>query len=193
MTLQRLCAGEDIIDEALRYFRANVLFRKYDVKGAFCGLCFLSSKAASRHHLLLPHCNSARYIHVRWSVAHSSYPDMRLPLCCSLPGPSDKLLIYLTLYINSCLRKLENCPTQAAGQKARPCRCGEVATFRIPDSSCADPSPGRSSVTWHSTDKMDSRLLRAVPAHRLSSSLRFKTLRCLATAAFRSGGSSRRR
>ena len=27
-------AGEDIIDEAIAYFRANVLFRKYDVKGA---------------------------------------------------------------------------------------------------------------------------------------------------------------
>ena len=26
-------AGRDIIDEAIEYFRANVLFRKYDVKG----------------------------------------------------------------------------------------------------------------------------------------------------------------
>jgi hypothetical protein len=26
-------AGRDIIDEALEYFRANVLYRKYDVKG----------------------------------------------------------------------------------------------------------------------------------------------------------------
>lgn len=33
-----LFAGEDIIDEALRYFRANVLFRKYDVKGTACAL-----------------------------------------------------------------------------------------------------------------------------------------------------------
>ena len=27
-------AEEDVIDEAIKYFRANVLFRKYDVKGA---------------------------------------------------------------------------------------------------------------------------------------------------------------
>jgi hypothetical protein len=35
------------------------------------------------------------------------------------PGSSDKLLIYLTLYISACLRKLESAPTLAAGQKAR--------------------------------------------------------------------------
>lgn len=61
----RKAEGEDVVDEALRYFRANVLFRKYDVQ-----------------------------------------------------GPSDKLLIYLTLYINSCVRKLESCPSPAAAQKA---------------------------------------------------------------------------
>ena len=33
-------------------------------------------------------------------------------------GSSDKLLIYLTLYISACLRKLESAPTLAAGQKA---------------------------------------------------------------------------
>jgi hypothetical protein len=32
-------AGRDIIDEALEYFRANVLFRKYDVKGARSAHC----------------------------------------------------------------------------------------------------------------------------------------------------------
>jgi hypothetical protein len=35
------------------------------------------------------------------------------------PGSSDKLLIYLTLYISACLRKLEAAPSLAAGQKAR--------------------------------------------------------------------------
>jgi hypothetical protein len=27
-------AGEDVVDEALTYFRANVLYRKFDVQGA---------------------------------------------------------------------------------------------------------------------------------------------------------------
>ena len=35
------------------------------------------------------------------------------------PGSSDKTLIYLTLYISACLRKLEGAPTPEAGQKAR--------------------------------------------------------------------------
>ena len=73
------------MDEAIAYFRANVLFRKYDVKGA-------SGPA-----------------HARVTRA--------LTLLCTA-GSSDKLLIYLTLYISSCLRKLESCPSLAAGQKA---------------------------------------------------------------------------
>ncbi len=75
-----------MIDEAINYFRANVLFRKYDVKGA-CGVC--APALPTRAHLL------------------------------SHAGASDKLLIYLTLYISACLRKLEGANNPAAGQKAR--------------------------------------------------------------------------
>lgn len=55
----------DIIDEAITFFRANVFFRKFEVKGA-----------------------------------------------------ADKLLIYLTLYINMALKRIENCRTEAEGTKA---------------------------------------------------------------------------
>lgn len=55
----------DIIDEAINYFRANVLFRKFEVKSA-----------------------------------------------------ADKLLIYLTLYINMALKRMEGCKTEADGIKA---------------------------------------------------------------------------
>lgn len=55
----------DIIDEAINFFRANVLFRKFDVK-----------------------------------------------------GPADKLLVYLTLYINMALKRIEACKTEADGVKA---------------------------------------------------------------------------
>jgi actin related protein 2/3 complex subunit 3 len=58
-------ASIDIIDEAINYFRANVLFRKFEVKSS-----------------------------------------------------SDKLLIYLTLYINMCLKRIEGCRTEADGIKA---------------------------------------------------------------------------
>jgi actin related protein 2/3 complex subunit 3 len=57
--------SSDIIDEAINFFRANVLFRKFEVKGA-----------------------------------------------------ADKLLIYLTLYINMALKRIEACKTEADGVKA---------------------------------------------------------------------------
>jgi actin related protein 2/3 complex subunit 3 len=38
---------------------------------------------------------------------------------CALPGSSDRTLIYLTLYINACLRKLESVSNLAAAQKVR--------------------------------------------------------------------------
>lgn len=46
--------GEDIIDESLAYFKPNIFFREYEIK-----------------------------------------------------GPADRTLIYLTLYISECLRKLQ--------------------------------------------------------------------------------------
>ncbi|PPR86368.1 hypothetical protein GOBAR_AA34320 [Gossypium barbadense] len=55
----------DIVDEAITFFRCNVFFRNFDIK-----------------------------------------------------GPADKLLIYLTFYINLSLRKLEGCRTLAEGSKA---------------------------------------------------------------------------
>ena len=55
----------DIIDEAITFFRANVLFRKFEVRGS-----------------------------------------------------EDKLLVYLTLYINMALKRIEACKTEADGVKA---------------------------------------------------------------------------
>lgn len=55
----------DIIDEALTFFRANVFFRKFDVK-----------------------------------------------------SPADKLLVYLTFYINMVLKRIESCRTEAEGTKS---------------------------------------------------------------------------
>ncbi|EYC35165.1 hypothetical protein Y032_1127g3649 [Ancylostoma ceylanicum] len=54
----------DIIDEALMYFKPNIFFREFEIK-----------------------------------------------------GPSDRTLIYLTLYITECLRKLQRSPNKISGQK----------------------------------------------------------------------------
>ena len=55
---------KDIIDEALYFFKANVFFKSYEVK-----------------------------------------------------GPSDRVLIYLTLYISECLKKLQRCRSRDDGRK----------------------------------------------------------------------------
>ncbi|CAI5494281.1 unnamed protein product [Closterium sp. Naga37s-1] len=52
----------DIVDEAITLFRANVLFRRFDIR-----------------------------------------------------GPADKLLVYLTLYINMALKRIDSCPSEAEG------------------------------------------------------------------------------
>lgn len=54
----------DIIDEALYYFKANVFFRTYEIR-----------------------------------------------------SESDRVLIYLTLYVTECLKKLQRCSTKAAGSQ----------------------------------------------------------------------------
>ncbi|CAD5122823.1 unnamed protein product [Dimorphilus gyrociliatus] len=56
--------GLDIIDEALQYFKANVLFKNYEIK-----------------------------------------------------SPSDRTLIYITLYITECLKKLQRCGSKNEGMK----------------------------------------------------------------------------
>uniref|UniRef100_A0A915Q7D2 Actin-related protein 2/3 complex subunit 3 n=1 Tax=Setaria digitata TaxID=48799 RepID=A0A915Q7D2_9BILA len=56
--------GEDIIDEALAYFKPNIFFREYEIK-----------------------------------------------------GPADRTLIYLTLYISECLRKLQKSSSRSQAMK----------------------------------------------------------------------------
>ncbi|XP_071482242.1 actin-related protein 2/3 complex subunit 3-like [Diadema antillarum] len=58
------CDGNDIIDEALYFFKANVFFKNYEIK-----------------------------------------------------NQCDRVLIYITLYITECLKKLQRCSSKNAGQK----------------------------------------------------------------------------
>ncbi|CAF4043056.1 unnamed protein product, partial [Rotaria magnacalcarata] len=69
--------NEDIIDEALKYFRANIFFRNYDIK-----------------------------------------------------HDADRTLIYLTLYITECLRRLQKCQSRIQAQKELSALA--ISTFPIP-------------------------------------------------------------
>lgn len=82
----------DILDEAIALFRANVLFRKFDIHGER---------------------NSHRVV-----VDLSEFP---LPTVLSFKnitaGDGDRLLVYLTLFVNQCLRRLETVKSKGEGQK----------------------------------------------------------------------------
>lgn len=74
----------DIIDESLYYFKANVFFRTYEVK-------------------------------VSYWVTESNRKDVYLLFFCINQNEIDRVLIYITLYITECLKKLQRCATKNQG------------------------------------------------------------------------------
>jgi actin related protein 2/3 complex subunit 3 len=67
----------DVVEEALYYFKANVFFKNYEIK-----------------------------------------------------GPSDRVLMYLTLYITECLKKLARCQSEEDGKKEMTTLA--IASFSLP-------------------------------------------------------------
>lgn len=79
--------GEDIIDETIYYFKANIFFRTYEIKVRRCTLFFNDS--------------SIQYL----SNYHFSQNGI------------DRMLIYITLYITECLKKLQKCVNKSQAQQ----------------------------------------------------------------------------
>lgn len=79
-------ADMDIIDEALSYFKANVFFRSYEVK-------------------VLP-----QLLFILCCVLFS----ILIVLLCT-QSEADRVLIYITLYITECLKKLQKCQNKDQG------------------------------------------------------------------------------
>lgn len=71
---------QDIIDEALYYFKANVFFRTYEIK-----------------------------VSTQQSVHHMTNVLM-------FQSEADRLLIYITLYVTECLKKLQKCTNKSQAQ-----------------------------------------------------------------------------
>lgn len=93
-----LCTAEypgkdaDILDEAIAFFRANVLFRKFDIHGER---------------------NSHRVV-----VDLSGFPHPPvLSVTNTSAGDGDRLLVYLTLFVNQCLKRLETVKSKGEAQK----------------------------------------------------------------------------
>lgn len=53
--------AEDILDEALFYFRANVLFRNFEVRRQGMGLALANATAHVEPHFLMPDTMSAAW------------------------------------------------------------------------------------------------------------------------------------
>nr|XP_023014652.1 actin-related protein 2/3 complex subunit 3 [Leptinotarsa decemlineata] len=94
-------ADQDIIDEALYYFKANVFFRTYEIK-----------------------------------------------------SEADRLLIYITLYITECLKKLQRCSTK--GQAQNEMKTLAISRFDIP----GDPGFPLNSVYSKPANQTDVELMR---------------------------------
>lgn len=75
--------ASDIIDEALYYFKANIFFRTYEIK--------------------------VRIVHVWLILSKTSVTDYSLHL---LQNEADRVLIYITLFITECIKKLQKCATK---------------------------------------------------------------------------------
>lgn len=93
---------QDIIDESLYYFKANVFFRTYEIK-----------------------------------------------------SEADRLLIYITLYITECLKKLQKCSTKSQAQNEM--RTLAISRFDIP----GDPKFPLNSVYGKPANANDAEILRS--------------------------------
>lgn len=86
---------QDIIDESLYYFKANVFFRTYEIK-------------------------------VNMLISFSDSIDIIL----HFQSESDRLLIYITLYITECLKKLQKCSNK--NQAYNEMKSLAISRFDIP-------------------------------------------------------------
>lgn len=85
----------DIIDEAIYYFKANVFFKNYEIKVPESS----SASAGLRPGIAAP---LAAVVHMFHLVA-----DVAASACGVFQNEADRTLIYVTLYISECLKKLQ--------------------------------------------------------------------------------------
>ena len=120
----------DIIDEAIYYFKANVFFKQYEVKVSeegpslplvlhLAGLWPCLHVSPLEPTLTRVHMYIHMYINTYASTCCACVFSHFVCMCnlclfslseeCAMfsQGPADRVLIYLTLYISECLKKLQ--------------------------------------------------------------------------------------
>ena len=70
----------DIVEEAIYFFKANIFFKNYEIK-----VWYRKSTLVTQVHNCIPNSTTVNF----------------------LQGDADRVLIYLTLYISECLKKLQ--------------------------------------------------------------------------------------
>lgn len=91
----------DIIDESLYFFKANVFFRTYEIK---VGREFQSA-----------------HTHILVYYVYNPYKQLNLLIfnlfMFAVQSEVDRVLIYVTLYITECLKRLARCQSMEQGQQ----------------------------------------------------------------------------
>ncbi|CAI7884554.1 unnamed protein product [Closterium sp. NIES-54] len=120
----------DIVDEAITLFRANVLFRRFDIRGPADKLLVYLTLYINMALKRIDSCPSeAEGIRLLINLGLEPFPipgDPGFPLAglfatptsrleAVKPGHAHKLLLYLTLYINMALERIDSCPSEAEG------------------------------------------------------------------------------
>lgn len=93
----------DIIDEALNYFKANVFFRFYEIKVTFTWIILLF--------------NYTIKIMFMKNIAFLPQHNLKWVFSIAFQSDADRVLIYLTLYVSECLKRLQKCPNKNQGQQ----------------------------------------------------------------------------
>lgn len=104
--------GEDIIDETIYYFKANIFFRTYEIKVGWT--VFLRQNSSLE--VQWP-AGWDFYCPKYWTYsnfAHFQIYNKKFPI---FQSGIDRLLIYITLYITECLKKLQKCANKAQAQQ----------------------------------------------------------------------------
>ncbi|KPJ14795.1 Actin-related protein 2/3 complex subunit 3 [Papilio machaon] len=116
----------DVIDEALNYFKANVFFRFYEIKSdADRVLIYLTLYISECLKKLQKCSNKNQGQQEMYMLAISKFDipgEPGFPLNSVYAKPTstqeaDRVLIYLTLYISECLKKLQKCSNKNQGQQ----------------------------------------------------------------------------
>lgn len=162
----------DIIEEALDLFRANCLFRNFEIKGECSGASLSRSRSKTkRRRASQPVVAKPRTI----------FPSAQVILT---PGPADRLLIYLILFISECLTKLAPSPSRPSPgyqEATKVLSTLSVDTFALPGDA-GFPLNSLYHAPGSRVDAGESNWLHLCISYLVASTAQYSTVKALRTS-----------